>query len=232
MRQSPALGVPMELLDVLDEGGEPSDWCGKRSMVHERGDYHRTSHVWVVREKPGSHEVLLQKRSSRKDSFAGCYDISSAGIFRRETDTSSQPDGSLRRSWGITASEEELEFAGFFESQYEGDFYGKPFLSTAKGLRSTFTEGRWRRNTWSSRPMRWILSGGWIWRRPARSKNSRRHRLLFTGRRRLSLPLKNLALGAYRRIRQDIRAGGRLGGRRSDGTICTHSVLCKKMCLL
>ena len=73
-------GESMELLDVLDEGGEPSGLVRERSMVHERGDYHRTSHVWVVREKPdGSHEVLLQKRSSRKDSFAGCYDISSAG---------------------------------------------------------------------------------------------------------------------------------------------------------
>ena len=52
-------GVPMELLDVLDEGGEPSGLVRERSMVHERGDYHRTSHVWVVREKPdGSPEAV------------------------------------------------------------------------------------------------------------------------------------------------------------------------------
>lgn len=167
-------GVPMELLDVLDEGGEPSGLVRERSMVHERGDYHRTSHVWVVREKPdGSHEVLLQKRSSRKDSFAGCYDISSAGHIPAGDGYLQSARRELKEELGITASEEELEFAGFFESQYEGDFYGKPFINREK-LRSTFTEGRWRRNAWNSRPMRWNLSGGWIWRRPAGQQKHRR----------------------------------------------------------
>ena len=40
--------------------------------------------------------------------------------------------GELKEELGITASEEELEFAGFFESQYEGDFYGKPFINHEK----------------------------------------------------------------------------------------------------
>ena len=126
-------GVPMELLDVLDEGGDPSGLVRERSMVHERGDYHRTSHVWVVREKPdGSHEVLLQKRSSRKDSFAGCYDISSAGHIPAGDGYLQSARRELKEELGITASEEELEFAGFFESQYEGDFYGKPFINREK----------------------------------------------------------------------------------------------------
>ena len=126
-------GESMELLDVLDEGGEPSGLVRERSMVHERGDYHRTSHVWVVREKPdGSHEVLLQKRSSRKDSFAGCYDISSAGHIPAGDGYLQSARRELKEELGITASEEELEFAGFFESQYEGDFYGKPFINREK----------------------------------------------------------------------------------------------------
>ena len=107
--------MPMELLDVLDEGGEPSGLVRERSMVHEQGDYHRTSHVWVVREKPdGSHEVLLQKRSSRKDSFAGCYDISSAGHIPAGDGYLQSARRELKEELGITASEEELEFAGFF----------------------------------------------------------------------------------------------------------------------
>ena len=126
-------GESMELLDVLDEGGEPSGLVRERSMVHERGDYHRTSHVWVVREKPdGSHGVLLQKRSSRKDSFAGCYDISSAGHIPAGDGYLQSARRELKEELGITASEEELEFAGFFESQYEGDFYGKPFINREK----------------------------------------------------------------------------------------------------
>ena len=122
-----------ESMELLDEGGEPSGLVRERSMVHERGDYHRTSHVWVVREKPdGSHEVLLQKRSSRKDSFAGCYDISSAGHIPAGDGYLQSARRELKEELGITASEEELEFAGFFESQYEGDFYGKPFINHEK----------------------------------------------------------------------------------------------------
>ncbi len=126
-------GECMVLLGVRGEGGEPSGLVRERSMVHERGDYHRTSHVWVVREKPdGSHGVLLQKRSSRKDSFAGCYDISSAGHIPAGDGYLQSARRELKEELGITASEEELEFAGFFESQYEGDFYGKPFINREK----------------------------------------------------------------------------------------------------
>lgn len=182
------------------------------------------------REKPdGSHEVLLQKRSSRKDSFAGCYDISSAGHIPAGDGYLQSARRELKEELGITASEEELEFAGFFESQYEGDFYGKPFINrekaavyvyrrpggggTALELQADEVESvRW----WDlEKACRQQNTGGW---------------LLFTGRR--AAALKKMALRAYRKIRRDIRAGGRLGGRRSDGTICTHSVLCEKMRLL
>ena len=70
----------MELLDLLREDGEPSGQVRWRTLVHLHGDWHRTSHVWVVRKRAdGGHDLLLQKRSGEKDSFAGCYDISSAG---------------------------------------------------------------------------------------------------------------------------------------------------------
>lgn len=166
--------MPMELLDVLDEGGDPSGLVRERSMVHERGDYHRTSHVWVVPEKPdGSHEVLLQKRSSRKDSFAGCYDISSAGHIPAGDGYLQSARRELKEELGITASEKNWNLPVFLRASMRGTFTESP-LSTAKRLRSTFTEGRWRRNAWSSRPMRWNLSGGWIWRRPARQQKHRR----------------------------------------------------------
>ena len=63
--------------------------------------------------------------------------------------------------------------ASFLRASMRGTFTESP-LSTTKRLRSTFTEGRWRRNARSSRPMRWNLSGGWIWRGPARQQKHRR----------------------------------------------------------
>lgn len=48
-------------------------------MVHEDGDIHGTVHIWIRRKTEKGYDLLLQKRSKEKDSFPGCYDISSAG---------------------------------------------------------------------------------------------------------------------------------------------------------
>ena len=69
----------MEILDVVDERGVPTGEKVERSAAHEKGIRHRTSHVWIVRYKERRLQVLLQKRSENKDSYPGCYDISSAG---------------------------------------------------------------------------------------------------------------------------------------------------------
>lgn len=123
-------GRPMELLDVLSEDGEPTGLVRERNMVHLRGDYHRTSHVWVVRDgENGSFDLLLQKRSGQKDSFAGCYDISSAGHIPAGVDYPDSAVRELREELGVSAKKEELEFVGFHEGRYSGSFYGKTFLN-------------------------------------------------------------------------------------------------------
>lgn len=40
----------MEMLDIVDENGEPTGIIKERSKVHAEGDLHRTSHVWIVRD--------------------------------------------------------------------------------------------------------------------------------------------------------------------------------------
>lgn len=125
-------GAPMELLDVLDENGEPSGLVRERTMVHMRGDYHRTSHVWVVRRRDGQYELLLQKRSAAKDSFGGCYDISSAGHIPAGEDYRESAVRELFEELGISADAGELRFIGFHEGWYEGTFNGKLFKNHEK----------------------------------------------------------------------------------------------------
>ncbi len=73
-------GKPMELFDIRDPEGNITGRVRERSLVHMDGDIHGTAHVWIVRQgKEGRYELLLQKRASCKDSYPGCYDISSAG---------------------------------------------------------------------------------------------------------------------------------------------------------
>ena len=68
-----------EMLDIVDENGIPTGRSVPRTVAHAEGLRHRTSHVWIVRRKNGAVQVLLQMRCAAKDSYPGCYDISSAG---------------------------------------------------------------------------------------------------------------------------------------------------------
>ena len=52
----------MEYLDIVDENGVPTGKTAERTAAHKQGLRHRTSHVWILRERAGKVEVLLQKR--------------------------------------------------------------------------------------------------------------------------------------------------------------------------
>ena len=70
----------MEYLDIRTKDGRVTGEVKERTKVHEDGDIHGTSHVWIARiNAEGECELLLQKRSADKDAYPGCYDISSAG---------------------------------------------------------------------------------------------------------------------------------------------------------
>ena len=117
-------GRPMELLDVLDETGEPSGLVRERTLVHLRGDYHRTVHIWLARKREdGGYDLLLQKRSGGKDTFPGCYDTSSAGHVRAGGGFLESALRELSEELGIQAKAEELCFLGYREDVYqEGRF--------------------------------------------------------------------------------------------------------------
>lgn len=70
---------PHELLDLLDEQGDPLVRGKPRADVHRDGDWHRAFHLWVVRPEG---RVLLQRRSKRKDLEPNKVDVSVAGHYR------------------------------------------------------------------------------------------------------------------------------------------------------
>jgi isopentenyldiphosphate isomerase len=70
---------PEELLEVFDADGRATGRARTRSAIHLEGDWHRAFHCWILR---GGAEVVLQRRSLRKDTFAGCWDAAAAGHWR------------------------------------------------------------------------------------------------------------------------------------------------------
>ena len=117
----------MEILDVVDKWGNPTGETVDREKAHEEGIMHRTSHVWLVREKQGKIQILLQKRSETKESFPGCYDISSAGHIPAGMNFAESAIRELQEELGISASEQELIFCGDRTIIWDGCFNGKPF---------------------------------------------------------------------------------------------------------
>lgn len=118
----------MEYLDIRTPDGVPTGKVKEREKVHEDGDIHGTSHVWIAGiDEAGKRQLLLQKRSADKDAFPGCYDISSAGHLPAGQDYLTSAIRELYEELGIRAQEEDLIFLGIHRGYCEDVFYGKPF---------------------------------------------------------------------------------------------------------
>ena len=117
----------MERLDIVDENGLPTGATVSREEAHAKGIPHRTSHVWLLRFRDGKPQVLLQKRCAQKDSWPGCYDISSAGHIPAGVDFVPSALRELREELGVNAMARELIFCGNRRIQADGIFHGQPF---------------------------------------------------------------------------------------------------------
>ncbi len=117
----------MEYLDVCGQDGRPTGQTVSRDAAHRDGIPHRTAHVWIVREKAGGYEILLQKRSAEKESYPGLYDTSSAGHIPAGEEPLPSALRELKEELGISAEPEKLAFAGTFHIRYEKAFHGRMF---------------------------------------------------------------------------------------------------------
>ena len=117
----------MELFDVIDSKGNPTGKIVSREKAHAEGIPHRTAHIWIIREKEGRVQILLQKRSQNKDSFPGKFDTSSAGHIQAGDEPLESALRELKEELGISAALEQLHFAGTFPISFAKEFHGKMF---------------------------------------------------------------------------------------------------------
>ena len=117
-----------ETLDIVDCDGNPTGETVSRETAHRDGIRHRTSHVWILRHGLSEEtEILLQKRCANKDSFPGCYDISSAGHIPAGCDYITSALRELKEELGLMARSEDLVPVGSKLLFTEAEFYGEPF---------------------------------------------------------------------------------------------------------
>lgn len=121
----------LELFDLVDEQGQPTGAVKSRAQVHAEGDWHRTVHIWIARKNAETSkiELLLQQRSPHKDSFPGCYDISSAGHIAAGDSYLPAALRELKEELGIEAAGEQLYLCFYHRGEWQGEFYGHPFCN-------------------------------------------------------------------------------------------------------
>ncbi len=119
-----------ELFDLLDENGRPTGETKPRALVHRDGDRHGASHIFVLRRTPDGPEVLLQRRSRKKDSFPGCLDTSSAGHLNAGDTFEEAAYRELEEELGVRREDlppEGLRFLFFYHNEYQMEFYDRIF---------------------------------------------------------------------------------------------------------
>ena len=118
----------LEILDIVDDNGIPTGKTVDRVTAHREGIQHRTAHLWIARRRDGQIELLLQKRCMEKDSFPGCYDISSAGHIPAGMDYVPSALRELREELGVTAQAEDLIPCGLKRVTVKNEFHEHPYV--------------------------------------------------------------------------------------------------------
>lgn len=72
----------MELLDVVDENNNLTGEKEERSIIHEKGIYHREVAVWIMNKKG---EILLQKRAATKKQHPNKWALCAGHVDSGET---------------------------------------------------------------------------------------------------------------------------------------------------
>ena len=116
-----------EYFDVVDENGEPTGEIVERTIAHRDGIRHRTSHVWIARQGSNGPQILLQKRCMEKDSYPGCYDISSAGHITAGDEYVHSALRELREELGVEATAEQLLYCGLRNTSSDRNLHGAEF---------------------------------------------------------------------------------------------------------
>ena len=122
----------MEYFDVLTEEGKPAGIKKERRQVHRDGDWHGASRIWLVRYRKGRDakrrpEVLLQRRSSLKDSYPGLWDVSAAGHVSAGGNYLETAVRETGEEIGVRLAPEELVYLFSLRSETIWSFRGENF---------------------------------------------------------------------------------------------------------
>lgn len=102
-----------ELIDILDKQGNSTGTTLLKSEAHKKGLFHATAHVWVYNR---NGEILIQKRSSSKETYPNKWDVSVAGHISAGEDPISSAIRETQEEIGLSLQESDLFKIGQYRS--------------------------------------------------------------------------------------------------------------------
>jgi isopentenyldiphosphate isomerase len=104
----------IELVDVLSPAGEPTGERKPKARVHEDGDWHLASHLWLLTP---DGRVLLQRRADEKENWPGWWDVSVAGHVAAGETALDTVLRETQEELGLTVTVDEVRHVGTLREQ-------------------------------------------------------------------------------------------------------------------
>ncbi len=118
-----------EYIDVVTNEGAPTGIRELKSVIHQKGLYHHTVHIWYYTK---DREILLAQRSAKKTICPLLWDVSVAGHIDAGETPQIAAIRETKEEIGLELSEQDLHAVGIFEcfQKYENGIIDNEFHNT------------------------------------------------------------------------------------------------------
>lgn len=118
-----------EYIDIVDEQGNPTGKSELKSVIHQKGYYHHTAHIWFYTT---NGDILLSQRSAKKTICPLIWDVSVAGHIDAGETPKQAAIRETEEEIGLIITEKDLYKIGVFEcfQTYESGIIDNEFHNT------------------------------------------------------------------------------------------------------